>query len=30
MKTGEYRTIATLWGVEMGTIDKPGINGAIR
>ncbi|HEY5840708.1 MAG TPA: bifunctional serine/threonine-protein kinase/transporter substrate-binding domain-containing protein [Mycobacterium sp.] len=30
MKTGEYRTIATLWGVEMGTIDKPAINGAIR
>ena len=24
MKTGEYRTIATLWGVEKGTIDKPG------
>jgi ABC-type amino acid transport substrate-binding protein/predicted Ser/Thr protein kinase len=30
MKTGEYRTIATLWGVEKGTIDKPSINAAIR
>jgi ABC-type amino acid transport substrate-binding protein/predicted Ser/Thr protein kinase len=28
--TGEYRTIATLWGVELGTIDKPVINGAVR
>ncbi|MUL44781.1 transporter substrate-binding domain-containing protein [Mycobacterium sp. CBMA293] len=28
--TGEYRQIATKWGVEMGLIDKPGINGALR
>ncbi len=28
--TGEYRTIATLWGVELGTIDRPVINGAVR
>lgn len=26
--TGEYRTIATMWGVERGMIDKPVINGA--
>lgn len=30
MKSGEYKTIATLWGVERGTIDKPVLNGAIR
>jgi len=30
MKTGEYRTIATLWGVELGTIDRPVLNGATR
>ena len=30
MKSGEYRTIATLWGVERGTIDRPVINGANR
>jgi ABC-type amino acid transport substrate-binding protein/predicted Ser/Thr protein kinase len=30
MQTGEYRTIATIWGVEKGMIDKPGINGANR
>lgn len=30
MKTGEYRTIATIWGVEKGLIDKPVINGASR
>ena len=30
MKTGEYQTIATMWGVEKGMIDKPVINGAIR
>jgi ABC-type amino acid transport substrate-binding protein len=30
MQTGEYRTIATLWGVEKGMIDKPVINGASR
>ena len=26
--TGEYRTIATMWGVEKGMIDKPAINAA--
>ncbi|TDO08204.1 serine/threonine protein kinase [Mycobacterium sp. BK086] len=30
MKTGEYRTIATMWGVEKGMIDAPVINGAVR
>jgi ABC-type amino acid transport substrate-binding protein/tRNA A-37 threonylcarbamoyl transferase component Bud32 len=30
MQTGEYRTIATMWGVEKGMIDKPAINGATR
>jgi serine/threonine protein kinase len=30
MQTGEYRTIATLWGVEKGMIGKPVINGAVR
>jgi ABC-type amino acid transport substrate-binding protein/predicted Ser/Thr protein kinase len=29
MQTGEYKTIATMWGVEKGMIDKPVINGAI-
>jgi ABC-type amino acid transport substrate-binding protein len=29
MATGEYRTIATMWGVEKGMIDKPVINGAV-
>ncbi|GAB7066296.1 transporter substrate-binding domain-containing protein [Mycobacterium hodleri] len=28
MKTGEYRTIATQWGVEKGLIDTPVVNGA--
>jgi len=28
--TGEYRTIATMWGVEKGMIDKPVINTATR
>ena len=28
--TGEYRTIATLWGVEKGLIDAPAINAAVR
>ncbi|MEW2481798.1 bifunctional serine/threonine-protein kinase/transporter substrate-binding domain-containing protein [Mycobacterium sp. NPDC049093] len=28
MDTGEYRTIATMWGVEMGMINQPVINGA--
>jgi len=30
MQTGEYKTIATMWGVEKGMIDKPVINAAIR
>jgi polar amino acid transport system substrate-binding protein len=30
MQTGEYRTIATLWGVEKGMVDKSTINGAVR
>ncbi|WP_126336830.1 bifunctional serine/threonine-protein kinase/transporter substrate-binding domain-containing protein [Mycolicibacterium chitae] len=30
MSTGEYRTIATMWGVELGMIDRPRINGATR
>ena len=30
METGEYRAVATMWGVERGMIDKPVINGAIR
>lgn len=30
IETGEYRTIATQWGVEKGMIDTPKINGAIR
>ncbi len=30
MSTGEYKTIATQWGVEKGMIDKPVINGAIN
>ena len=29
MQTGEYQTIATMWGVEKGMIDKPAIDGAI-
>ncbi|MGV0836528.1 serine/threonine protein kinase StpK7 [Mycolicibacterium thermoresistibile] len=28
MDTGEYRTIATMWGVEKGMIDRPEISGA--
>jgi hypothetical protein len=28
MQTGEYRTIATMWGVDNGLIDTPMINGA--
>ncbi|MET0455735.1 MAG: bifunctional serine/threonine-protein kinase/transporter substrate-binding domain-containing protein [Mycobacterium sp.] len=28
MATGEYQTIAATWGVEMGLIDEPAINGA--
>ena len=30
MQTGEYRTIASMWGVEKGMIDMPAINGAIK
>jgi hypothetical protein len=30
METGEYRTIATMWGVEKGMITEPLINGANR
>ncbi|AQA06675.1 protein kinase [Mycobacterium sp. MS1601] len=30
MVTGEYRTIATMWGVEKGMIDEPMINGASK
>jgi ABC-type amino acid transport substrate-binding protein/predicted Ser/Thr protein kinase len=29
MSTGEYRTIATMWGVEKGMIDTPVVNGAV-
>ena len=30
IKTGEYKTIATIWGVERGLIDAPQLNGAAR
>jgi polar amino acid transport system substrate-binding protein len=30
IETGEYKTIASNWGVEQGMIDKPVINGAIN
>ncbi|MEZ0342433.1 bifunctional serine/threonine-protein kinase/transporter substrate-binding domain-containing protein [Mycobacterium sp. pV006] len=30
MDSGEYRTIATMWGVERGMIDRPTLNGAPR
>jgi ABC-type amino acid transport substrate-binding protein len=30
METGEYRAIATIWGVERGMIDQPSINGAAK
>ncbi len=30
IKSGDYKTIATNWGVESGVIDKPVINGAIN
>lgn len=30
MRTGEYRTIATMWGVEKGMIGAPAINGAVK
>ncbi|MDT5091634.1 MAG: hypothetical protein QOH60_997, partial [Mycobacterium sp.] len=29
MESGDYKTIATKWGVERGMIDKPMINGAV-
>jgi serine/threonine protein kinase len=30
VQTGEYRTIATTWGVEAGMITSPVINGSVR
>jgi ABC-type amino acid transport substrate-binding protein len=30
VETGEYKTIATMWGVERGLIDTPQLNGAAR
>ncbi|MCV7070578.1 transporter substrate-binding domain-containing protein [Mycobacterium rufum] len=30
MESGEYRAIATIWGVERGMIDQPAINGAAK
>src|SRR3954462_5825183 len=30
IETGDYKTIASNWGVEAGLIDKPVINGAIN
>jgi ABC-type amino acid transport substrate-binding protein len=30
ISTGEYRTIAVMWGVEKGMISTPVVNGAIR
>jgi hypothetical protein len=30
IQTGEYKTIATMWGVERGMIITPSINGATR
>ncbi|MGB3356401.1 MAG: ABC transporter substrate-binding protein, partial [Mycobacterium sp.] len=30
MESGDYRAIATMWGVERGMIDTPVINGATR
>ena len=29
ISTGEYKAIATKWGVEKGMIAKPVVNGAI-
>jgi polar amino acid transport system substrate-binding protein len=29
IETGDYKTIASNWGVESGMIDKPVINGAV-
>jgi polar amino acid transport system substrate-binding protein len=30
IETGDYKTIASNWGVEQGMIDKPVINGAVN
>ena len=30
IETGDYKTIATNWGVEQGMLDKPVINGAVN
>ncbi|MFA7512546.1 bifunctional serine/threonine-protein kinase/transporter substrate-binding domain-containing protein [Mycolicibacterium sp. jd] len=30
IESGDYRAIATMWGVERGMIDKPAVNGATR
>jgi ABC-type amino acid transport substrate-binding protein/predicted Ser/Thr protein kinase len=30
MQTGEYKTIATKWGLDKGMIDKPSIDGAAK
>ncbi|MDT5014791.1 MAG: hypothetical protein QOD39_951, partial [Mycobacterium sp.] len=30
MQTGDYRTIATMWGVEKGMIDNSVVNGAVK
>lgn len=30
IETGEYRAIATMWGVERGMIEVPAVNGATR
>ncbi|MDN4520410.1 transporter substrate-binding domain-containing protein [Mycolicibacterium austroafricanum] len=30
IESGDYRAIATMWGVERGMIDEPAVNGATR
>ncbi|GAS97227.1 extracellular solute-binding protein family 3 [Mycolicibacterium canariasense] len=30
ISTGEYKTIATMWGVEKGMVAEPVLNGAVR
>jgi ABC-type amino acid transport substrate-binding protein len=30
ISTGEYKTIATMWGVEKGMVTEPVLNGAVR
>lgn len=30
ISTGEYKTIATMWGVERGMVTEPALNGAAR